>query len=65
MTYLAFAFAYDMVWGRAAERPEWVAQARTYPLLHASGDAIADLVEARRGPASEGSAARADPQNQQ
>jgi membrane protein required for colicin V production len=49
LLYLAINFVYDMLWGRAAERPEWMAQSRTYPLLHASGEAIVDLVEARRG----------------
>ena len=49
LLYLAASFVYDMLWGRTAERPEWMASARTYPLLHASGEAIAELVEARRG----------------
>lgn len=51
LLYLAANFVYDLLWGRRAERPEWIAQSRTYPLLHASGKAIVDLVEARRGPA--------------
>src|SRR6185503_8623080 len=42
---------YDTIWGRAAIRPEWIAQARTYPLLKSSGATVVDLVEARRGPA--------------
>lgn len=49
LLYLAANFAYDMLWGRPAERPEWMTSARTYPLLQASGEAITDLVEARRG----------------
>ena len=53
LLYLALNLAYDTIWGRAAARPEWMAQSRTYPLLHASGEAIVDLVEARRGPAAE------------
>ena len=51
LLYLTLNLVYDTIWGRAAERPEWMAQSRTYPLLHASGEAIVDLVEARRGPA--------------
>ena len=47
--FLAFNFAYDMAWGRAAARPEWMAEARSYPLLQSSGEAITELVEARRG----------------
>lgn len=53
LLYLALSFVYDMMWGRTAARPEWMAQARTYPLLQASGEAIADLVESRRGAAPE------------
>ena len=49
LLYLALNFVFDMLWGRAAQRPEWIADSRTYPLLHASGEAIVDLVEARRG----------------
>ena len=57
LLYLAANLVYDTIWGRAAERPEWMAQSRTYPLLHASGEAIVDLVEARRGPAADEEAA--------
>src|SRR5688572_29965764 len=32
LLYLGASFVYDMFWGRAAARPEWMAQARTYPL---------------------------------
>lgn len=49
LLYLAVSFVYDMMWGRAAARPAWMAEARTYPLLQASGEAVADLVESRRG----------------
>jgi membrane protein required for colicin V production len=65
--YLALSLVYDTIWGRAAERPEWMANSRTYPLLQSSGTTIVDLVEARRGPAapaSEGAGA-ARPQNGQ
>ena len=49
LLYLALNFVFDLLWGRDAPRPEWIAESRTYPLLQASGQAIADLVEARRG----------------
>ena len=62
LLYLAVNFVYDMFWGRAADRPEWMAQSRTYPLLHASGEAIVDLVEARRGPAAGEESAEANAQ---
>ena len=64
--YLGVNLVYDTIWGRAAERPEWMSQARSYPLLQSSGDTIVDLVEARRGPAAdeagEGNSARANSQ---
>src|SRR5687767_2569042 len=50
LIYLALTFVFDMLWGRAAARPLWISESRTYPLLHASGEAIVELVEARRGP---------------
>jgi membrane protein required for colicin V production len=62
LLYLALTFVYDMMWGRAAARPTWISDSRTYPLLHASGEAIVDLVEARRGPAPAGDAAEANAQ---
>ena len=49
LLYLAVNLVYDTIYGRTAERPEWMQQSRTYPLLHASGRAIVDFVEARRG----------------
>jgi membrane protein required for colicin V production len=51
--YLAASLVFDTIWGRAAERPEWMTASRTYPLLQSSGTTIVDLVEARRGPAAE------------
>lgn len=48
LLYLLANLLYDTVYGRAAERPQWMADSRTYPLLHASGRAIVDFVEARR-----------------
>ncbi|MGQ0590873.1 MAG: CvpA family protein [Sphingosinicella sp.] len=51
LLYLGITLAYDTVWGRVAQRPTWIADARTYPLLQSSGETMIDLVEARRGPA--------------
>jgi membrane protein required for colicin V production len=48
--YLGFTLVYDTIWTRSAERPEWIANARSYPLLRSSGETISGLVEARRGP---------------
>lgn len=46
--FLFANLATDMVYGPAAERPAWMTNSRTYPLLNASGRAIVDWVEARR-----------------
>jgi membrane protein required for colicin V production len=43
----------DMVYGPEAARPDWMVKSRTYPLLNASGRAIVDFVQARRGHAKE------------
>jgi membrane protein required for colicin V production len=51
LLYLAANLGYDTFYGRSATRPEWMAQSRTYPLLNASGRAIVDFVETRRGAA--------------
>lgn len=48
LLYLGANLVYDTIYGQAAERPEWIAKSRTYPLLHASGRAIVDFIEARR-----------------
>ena len=58
LLYLAVNLVYDTLYGRRAERPQWMADSRTYPLLHASGRAIVDFVEARRGPAADERPAR-------
>jgi membrane protein required for colicin V production len=49
LLYLAANLVYDTIWGAQAERPAWMAESRTYPLLYASGRAIVDFVEWRRG----------------
>lgn len=51
LLYLAANLVYDIWAGRQAARPGWMADSRTYPLLNASGRAIVDFVEWRRGPA--------------
>ncbi len=51
MLYLAASLVYDTIYGRAAPRPTWMTESRTWPLLHASGKTIVELVAARRGPA--------------
>lgn len=51
LLYLAASLLYDTVYGRAAERPEWMTESRSWPLLHASGKTVVELVETRRGSA--------------
>ena len=47
--FLLANLATDMVYGPQADRPQWMTKSRTYPLLNASGRAIVDWVETRRG----------------
>ena len=47
--FLLANLATDMVYGPQADRPHWMQDSRTYPLLNSSGRAIVDWVEARRG----------------
>ena len=55
LLYLAANLVYDTIWGARAVRPAWMSESRTYPLLYASGRAIVDFVEWRRGrPAAAG-----------
>jgi membrane protein required for colicin V production len=63
--FLAISLVYDTIWSRAAERPEWMTESRTYPLLKSSSAAFVDLVEARRGPDPEGKSAEPAAQNKQ
>jgi membrane protein required for colicin V production len=51
LLYLAANLIYDTVYGRAAPRPDWMADSRTYPLLYASGRAVLHFVAWRRGDA--------------
>ena len=46
--FLLANLATDLLYGPKADRPAWMANSRTYPLLNASGRAIVDWVEARR-----------------
>ncbi|CAM3230704.1 CvpA family protein [Sphingomonas antarctica] len=48
LIFMAAAFASDMIRAEGQPRPEWMTEARTYPLLRAGSDAIVNLVEKRR-----------------
>jgi membrane protein required for colicin V production len=44
--FALLVLGYDAAWGIAG-RPDWIKQARTYPLVNASADALVRLIENR------------------
>src|SRR3954468_20461848 len=46
--FLLANLATDLVYGPDANRPDWMRNSRTYPLLNATGRAVVDWVETRR-----------------
>jgi membrane protein required for colicin V production len=62
LLFLVLSLGYDTIWGRAAVRPEWMSESRTYPLLQSSSAMMVDLVEARRGAAPQANQAEANGQ---
>ena len=46
--FLLANLATDLTYGTDEPRPDWMRNARTYPLLNASGRAVVDWVETRR-----------------
>lgn len=54
LLFMLASLVYDTIYGGAAERPDWMKESRSYPLLNASGKAISEFVAERRAaPASE------------
>ena len=53
--FMLVTLAYDVMFGKNAERPEWMAQSRSFALLSATGSALSDIVAERLDdePASE------------
>jgi membrane protein required for colicin V production len=45
--FMAFTLAYDIVFGAEAERPAWLTESRTYPLISASGSALSGIIAER------------------
>ncbi|WP_095010902.1 CvpA family protein [Tsuneonella mangrovi] len=45
--FALLVLGYDAVWG-VTGRPDWITQARTYPLVNSSADAMVQLIDARR-----------------
>ncbi len=48
LAYLLIILVYDAIYGSKEKRPSWLTESRTYPLLNASGDAMAQFIEERR-----------------
>ena len=48
LIFLVLVMGYETIFGGAEKRPEWMTKSRTYPLLHASGDAMSSFVRSRR-----------------
>ena len=46
--FLLANLATDLIYGSDEQRPDWMRNSRTYPLLNASGRAVVDWVETRR-----------------
>lgn len=46
--FLGVNLVYDTIWGGTSQRPDFVRNSRTYPLLNASGRAVVDWVQHRR-----------------
>lgn len=44
--FALLVLGYDAAWGIAG-RPDWIKQARTYPLVNASADALVQMIERR------------------
>lgn len=44
--FAILVLGYDATWGIAG-RPDWIKQARTYPLVNASADSLVQLIEQR------------------
>ncbi len=44
--FALLVLGYDAAWGIAG-RPDWIKQARTYPLVNASADAMVKLIDSR------------------
>jgi membrane protein required for colicin V production len=48
LVFLLVSLLYDTFYGGKSERPAWMLESRSYPLLNASSRAIVDFVEERR-----------------
>ncbi|MFC6436084.1 CvpA family protein [Novosphingobium resinovorum] len=54
--FSVLVLGYDTIWGIGG-RPEWITQARTYPFINASSEALVQLIAERRAEAHAAAAA--------
>lgn len=47
LLYLLLTLSMETIWG-GEDKPEWLTQSRTYPILNASGNALSTFVQERR-----------------
>lgn len=59
LAFSVLVLGYDTIWG-VGGRPEWITQARTYPFVNASSEALVQLIAERRREAAAAAAAEAD-----
>lgn len=48
LIFLLASLVYNMVYGGEADRPDWMLESRTYPLLNATSRALVDFVHDRQ-----------------
>ena len=49
--FLLFSLFYNILYSSTSERPKWMIDSKSYPLLSASAEAMVDVYEKRQGPA--------------
>jgi membrane protein required for colicin V production len=55
--FSVLVLGYDTIWG-VGGRPEWITQARTYPFVNASSEALVQVIAERRREAAAAESAR-------
>jgi membrane protein required for colicin V production len=48
LIFVLLVMGYETIYGGDTDRPDWMTQSRTYPLLNASGDAMSSFISERR-----------------
>jgi len=62
LAFSVLALGYDTVWGPGG-RPQWITQARTYPLVNASSEALVQMIAERRKAAADAEAEKLGQKN--